>query len=59
MESTDQDDAAWAEARRKADVISLTLADTPANVRLSLAEAARILGGGPRDCRAMANQIRS
>ena len=44
MESTDQDDAAWAEARRKADVISLTLADTPANVRLSLAEAARVLG---------------
>ena len=31
---------AWSEARRKADVVSHTLADTPANVRLSLAEAA-------------------
>ena len=38
------DDAAWAEARRKADVVSRTLADAPASVRLSLAEAARVLG---------------
>jgi hypothetical protein len=59
VESTDEDDAAWAETPRKADVVSLTLADAPANVRLSLAEAARILGGGARDCRAMTNQIRS
>jgi putative transposase len=44
VESTDEDDAAWPEARRKADVISLTLADAPANIRLSLAEAARVLG---------------
>jgi hypothetical protein len=44
VESTDQDDAAWAEAQRKAVVISLTLADAAANVRLSLAEAARVLG---------------
>jgi hypothetical protein len=49
VESTDQDDAAGAEARRKADVISLTLADAPANVRLSLAGAARALGVEPRD----------
>lgn len=44
VENSYGDDTAWAEARRKADVVSLTLADTPANVRLSLAEAARVLG---------------
>jgi putative transposase len=44
VENPDGDDAAWAEARRKADVVSVTLADAPANVRISLAEAARILG---------------
>jgi putative transposase len=44
VEGLDEDDAAWGEARRKAEVISRTLADAPANVRLSLAEAARLLG---------------
>jgi hypothetical protein len=38
------DDVAWGEARRKAEIISRTLADAPANLRLSPAEAARVLG---------------
>src|SRR4051794_2316074 len=46
MEWPLEDDAAWAEARRKADVVSRTLADAPADVRLSLAEAARMLASG-------------
>jgi hypothetical protein len=33
VESSDGDDTAWDEARRKADVVSLTLVDTPANDR--------------------------
>ena len=43
MTVSDGDNAAWAEARRKAGVVSRTLADVPANVRLSLTEAARVL----------------
>ena len=43
MECSDGDDAAWAEARRKADIVSRTLADAPASIRLSLTEAARVL----------------
>ena len=44
MEFVGGDEAAWAEARRKADIVSRTLADAPADVRLSLAEAALVLG---------------
>jgi putative transposase len=43
VECPDGEDAAWTEARRKADVVSRTLTDVPANVRLSLTEAARVL----------------
>jgi hypothetical protein len=40
VETTDEDDAVWAEARRKADVSSLKLEGAPVNVRLSLCHIA-------------------
>ena len=47
MEWPVADDAAWAEARRRAEVVSRTLVDAPPDVRLSLTEAARTLGVDP------------
>jgi len=38
------DDAAWTEVRRKAVAVAETLAHAPPTVRLSMAEAARVLG---------------
>ena len=44
MDSPTEHDVAWVQARRKAAVIARTLPDAPPMVRLSVAEAARVLG---------------
>ena len=44
IETSAGDDAAWTEVRRKAVAVAGTLAHAPPTVRLSMAEAARVLG---------------